>query len=145
MAGPQVYFEDIQVGMDLPQAERRVTAVQLFLFSAVTRNPHRIHYDLPYAHSEGHRDLLVHGPLQGAMLCAYLIRWAGQEGRLRKISYQHRRPVAAADALVLKGRVRNAYREDGRNAVEIELRIEDQRGEAKLLGSAVMDLPSRSS
>jgi 3-methylfumaryl-CoA hydratase len=35
----------------------------LFLFSALTYNPHRIHYDRDHTVAEGHRDLLVHGPL----------------------------------------------------------------------------------
>lgn len=36
----------------------------LFCFSALTYNPHRIHYDRDYTRQvEGHRDLLVHGPL----------------------------------------------------------------------------------
>lgn len=36
----------------------------LFCFSALTYNAHRIHYDHRYAvEVEGHRDLLVHGPL----------------------------------------------------------------------------------
>jgi 3-methylfumaryl-CoA hydratase len=36
----------------------------LFMFSALTYNAHRIHYDRRYTvEVEGHRDLLVHGPL----------------------------------------------------------------------------------
>jgi 3-methylfumaryl-CoA hydratase len=36
----------------------------LFMFSALTYNAHRIHYDRRYTVDvEGHRDLLVHGPL----------------------------------------------------------------------------------
>jgi hydroxyacyl-ACP dehydratase HTD2-like protein with hotdog domain len=40
------------------------TAVTLFRFSALTFNPHKIHYSLPWARDvEGHRDIVVHGPL----------------------------------------------------------------------------------
>jgi 3-methylfumaryl-CoA hydratase len=43
--------------------------VLLFRFSAFTFNAHRIHYDLPHAtQTEGHDGLLVHGPLQAALL-----------------------------------------------------------------------------
>jgi 3-methylfumaryl-CoA hydratase len=39
------------------------TAVDLFRFSALTHNGHRIHYDQPYCqHQEGYPDLVVHGP-----------------------------------------------------------------------------------
>jgi 3-methylfumaryl-CoA hydratase len=38
--------------------------VDLFKYSALTNNSHRIHYDLQYAREvEGHKGLLVHGPL----------------------------------------------------------------------------------
>ncbi len=43
--------------------------VQLFRYSALTFNAHRIHYDRTYATTvEHYPDLVVHGPLQAAML-----------------------------------------------------------------------------
>ena len=40
------------------------TPVTLFRFSALTFNPHKIHYSLPWTRDvEGHKDLVVHGPL----------------------------------------------------------------------------------
>lgn len=45
------------------------TAALLFRFSAFTFNGHRIHYDLDFARrEEGYAGLLVHGPLQAALL-----------------------------------------------------------------------------
>lgn len=42
----------------------RQTAVTLFRFSALTFNPHKIHYSAQWAKDvEGHKDLVVHGPL----------------------------------------------------------------------------------
>lgn len=49
----------------------------LFCFSALTYNAHRIHYDRDYTRRvEGHRDLLVHGPLLviGALEAARRVR-----------------------------------------------------------------------
>lgn len=43
-------------------------ATLLFRFSAFTFNGHRIHYDESFARSEGHPGLLVHGPLQAALM-----------------------------------------------------------------------------
>jgi 3-methylfumaryl-CoA hydratase len=51
---------------------------ELFRFSAVTFNAHRIHYDLPYATAaEGYPDLVVHGPLTAVRLCTLARRAAG--------------------------------------------------------------------
>ncbi|MCO5155848.1 MAG: MaoC family dehydratase N-terminal domain-containing protein [Aquamicrobium sp.] len=44
--------------------------VDLFRFSAVTFNGHRIHYDAPYAADvEGYPGLVVHGPFTASKLC----------------------------------------------------------------------------
>jgi 3-methylfumaryl-CoA hydratase len=54
------------------------TSVELFRFSAVTFNAHRIHYDLPYASEvEGYPGLVVHGPLTALRLCAFASRLLG--------------------------------------------------------------------
>lgn len=45
------------------------SAALLFRFSVFTFNGHRVHYDAPYAKDvEGYGGLLVHGPLQAALL-----------------------------------------------------------------------------
>ncbi|MBK1783530.1 hypothetical protein [Prauserella cavernicola] len=54
-----------------PDAAQTLTfdPVTLFRFSALTYNPHRIHYDHRYATQvEGHANLLVHGPLSALSL-----------------------------------------------------------------------------
>lgn len=54
------------------------TSVELFRFSAVTFNAHRIHYDLPYVTAvEGYPTLVVHGPLTALRLCAFAARVLG--------------------------------------------------------------------
>src|SRR5579859_6549761 len=55
------------------------TPVDLFRFSAVTFNSHRIHYDHPYVtEEEGYPGLVVHGPFTAAKLFAFA------EGRTRR-------------------------------------------------------------
>ncbi|MEU7045681.1 MaoC family dehydratase N-terminal domain-containing protein [Streptomyces varsoviensis] len=58
-----------------------VSPVLLFLFSALTRNAHRIHYDHDYCRDvEGYPGLLTHGPLQ-AIAMAEKARAGGPAGR----------------------------------------------------------------
>lgn len=53
--------------------------VDLFRFSAVTFNSHRIHYDAPYARDEeGYPGLVVHGPFTAARLYALAQAGAGR-------------------------------------------------------------------
>ncbi|GAA0899594.1 MULTISPECIES: hotdog family protein [Streptomyces violaceusniger group] len=56
--------------------------VQLFRFSAVSWNAHRIHYDAEFAASEGFADVVVQSTLHGEMLGRYALEWAGPGARL---------------------------------------------------------------
>jgi 3-methylfumaryl-CoA hydratase len=50
-------------------ARKRFDAIELFRFSALTGNTHRIHYDVDYARDvEGYAGLVVHGPFQAMVL-----------------------------------------------------------------------------
>ncbi len=139
----QAYFEDIAVGGEIPPLVKNPGNVQLFLFSSVTRNAHRIHYDRDFAALEGHPDLLVHGPLQGAFLVQLMTDWIGREGRLKKIAYQNRARAFPGDTITCKGRVTRTYVEDGENLVDCEIWDERQNGEVCAPGTATVSLPSR--
>jgi hydroxyacyl-ACP dehydratase HTD2-like protein with hotdog domain len=143
MSSTQRYFEDVTEGMELAPRGRMVSTTQLFLFSAVTRNPHRIHYDREFAATEDHPNVLVHGPLHGAMLGTYVTDWAGPRGRLRRLAYQNRGRATPDDMLVFKGRVTRVYREDGRGMIELDVWEEVEGGPITVPGSAVVELPTR--
>lgn len=80
------------------------SAVTLFRFSALTFNPHKIHYSVPWARDvEGHRDIVVHGPLN---LINILDLWRDtRSGRAsdfqmlvpESISYRATSPLYAGD------------------------------------------------
>ncbi|HWK97803.1 MAG TPA: MaoC family dehydratase N-terminal domain-containing protein [Pseudolabrys sp.] len=54
------------------QRPMRAEPPLLFRYSALTFNGHRIHYDRRYVTEvEGYPGLVVHGPMQAAMLCDY--------------------------------------------------------------------------
>ncbi len=57
------------------------TPLLLFRFSALTFNGHRIHYDLAHAKDEGYPGLLVHGPLQAALMLNLIARRLGEVPR----------------------------------------------------------------
>jgi 3-methylfumaryl-CoA hydratase len=70
----------------------------LFRFSAFTFNGHRVHYDFPYAtESEGYSGLLVHGPLQAALL---LNQASTAMGRVpARFDYRCMAPLSAGPAV----------------------------------------------
>jgi 3-methylfumaryl-CoA hydratase len=68
-------------------------AVQLFRFSALTFNAHRIHYDRHYNHVvEGYDGLVVHGPYQAILLMDHFLR-AAPDRRIVHFSFTARQPL----------------------------------------------------
>lgn len=79
-------ISDMSIGDRLDTLEKTFTRPQLFRFSAIRWNPHRIHYDPEYAtEEEGHPDVLVHGPLHEAAIQQLLMDWVGVDGRLLEL------------------------------------------------------------
>jgi 3-methylfumaryl-CoA hydratase len=78
------------------------SSVELFRFSAVMFNAHRIHYDLPYATDvEGYPALVVHGPLTAVRLCGFAARLLG---RLREFQFRGEAPLFVAQPVRLVGK-----------------------------------------
>ena len=74
----QIYFEDVEEGAAIPTLEKTPSNTLLFLYSAVTWNPQRIHFDRDFTLQEGYREVIVHGPLRGAFLSQLMTEWIGE-------------------------------------------------------------------
>jgi hydroxyacyl-ACP dehydratase HTD2-like protein with hotdog domain len=96
---------DFAVGAAVTPLVVSPTSISLFRFSAVTWNPHRIHYDEPYAATEGYPGVLVHSHLHGCWLLAAVRRWVGDHGRVEQFSWQNRHFAVPGDELTITGEV----------------------------------------
>lgn len=137
----QLYFDDISVEDALPVLVKRPTTTMLFRFSAVTWNAHRVHYDRPYAETEGHAGVLVQATMHGAFLLEMITDFAGAAGRIERFSYSNRGKAFAGDVLTLGGTVRERDAEAG--AVLCDLREHRQDGSVCAVGEARVILPRR--
>lgn len=131
---------DVKTGDELPVMTKRASRAQLFLYSAATWNPHRIHYDRDYARFEGHDDVIVHGPLQGSWLTQYLTDWAGPASRLVTVGWQNRASALPDRDVVFRGRV-TATDED---LVHVEVQVSNgEDGRVLMPAKASLRLPRR--
>jgi 3-methylfumaryl-CoA hydratase len=94
------------------QWTREFTAgpIELFRFSALTFNAHRIHYDRQYSReTEGYPGLVVHGPFVATLLMDHFLRHMPKV-RIISFSFRAQRPLfdSAAFSLCLDGRERKA-------------------------------------
>jgi hydroxyacyl-ACP dehydratase HTD2-like protein with hotdog domain len=128
----------VRAGDELDPVTRHASRVQLFLYSAATHNPHRIHYDRDYAATEGHPDIIVHGPLQGAWLSQFVTDWAGPRGRMLTLTWQNRRSAVPEHDYVFRGTVDAV---DG-DVVRLAVRMEDGDGAVLMPGTATVRLPA---
>lgn len=143
MADTQLFCEDVKVGMAITPLVKRPTTVQLFRFSAVTWNAHRIHYDKPYAASEGYPDILVQAHLHGCFLLQAVTDWAGPRARLVGFRWKNRAIGVPGDVLTCAGRVVKAEVRNTSGYIECELEERNQKGELCAPGWAALELPRR--
>ncbi|MCI2399751.1 MaoC family dehydratase N-terminal domain-containing protein [Aliiroseovarius subalbicans] len=86
---------------DRAQSEEPVsfTSTQLFRYSALTFNGHRIHYDLDYCRDvEGYNGLVVHGPLLAQLL---MLKATRELGPLSGFSFRATAPLVHSEAASL--------------------------------------------
>jgi hydroxyacyl-ACP dehydratase HTD2-like protein with hotdog domain len=143
MSNQQVFYDDIGVGEQMRSLTVTVDKTQLFFFSAASYNGHRIHYDKEWAQSEGYDDVLVHGPLQAALLARAVGDWIGGRGRLVSFAVQNRATALPGEALTFGGVVTGKRISEG-GAGLVDLDIAGRRGDTVLMpGTATVELPRR--
>ncbi len=136
-------FEDVAATEEITPLAKAPSNIALFRFSAATWNAHRIHYDQAYARSEGQPDVVVQGYMFGAYMAQMVQEWAGNQARLRRLTYSNRRPAYAGEALTCRGRVTQTREQDGEGLVDLEVWVENSRGEVCTPGTATVALPRR--
>ena len=108
------------------------SASLLFRFSALTFNAHRIHLDKEYCRAtEGHRNLLVHGPLSLILMLDCLrneLKIKSRNEIIKRVEYRNLAPVYAEEEMKVCGRQKG---EDG----SWEVWIEGKDGGMKVRGT----------
>ena len=121
----------LRVGDLLPPLRHTATTFQLFRYSAVTWNPHRIHFDVSYARAEGHGGLALHSHLRAALALRCVTEGLGPGWQVTNVSYRLRRPVYAPADLTYTARVTAA---EG-DSLTLELIEENPSGEVGFEGT----------
>jgi acyl dehydratase len=142
---PQVYFEDVSVGQDIPPVQKGpMTVSHIMRWSASMENWHRIHYDKAYAvEHDKLQDVVVNGSWKQHVLMQLLKDWAGLEGWAWKVGFQYRDMDFPGDLITAWGKVTKTYEQRGLGYVELEIGLRNSRGIESTKGTAVVVLPKR--
>lgn len=141
----KLYYEDVDVGGELTTLVKQPTTRQLVMWAGASSDYNPIHYDKDFAQSRGLPGVVVHGQLVGCFLGQMVTDWAGEQGRLRKLTLTYRGMNFSGETLICKGTVTKKYIEDEEHFVACNLWAENPRGEKTVSGTAIVVLPSRGS
>lgn len=104
----------------------------LFRFSALTFNAHRIHLDPQYCREvEGHRNLVLHGPLSLVLMLSVLKSQLGEGETVQRLDYRNLAPLYAYESL------RICISQDSKERQKYDVWIEGAGGGYAVKGTAV--------
>ena len=140
---PQVYFEDITEGEEIPQLKKNCSTQQLVLWAAGSGDFYQIHYDKDFAQGTGLPGLIVHGALKNAFLGQLLHDWIGERGSCASSAA----PIAAWTTRTRTSSAaassRRSTATDGKHFVELDVWTENPEGKKTSPGTALVTLPSK--
>jgi acyl dehydratase len=139
----QVYYEDIEMGSELPGLVKYPTTMQLVKYAGASGDYYQIHYDKDFAIASGLPGVIVHGWLALSFLGQLVTDWLGEGGALLKLSGSYRGMNKVHEDIICNGRVTKKYVEDGKNCARVEVWAENPAGEKTVTGTATVTLPSR--
>ena len=140
----QVFYEDIEVGSEIPVLVKYPTTMQLVKFAGASGDYYQIHYDQDFARANGLPGVIVHGWLTLSFLGQMITDWIGEEGILVKLDGSYRGMNLVGEEIFCYGKVKRKYVEDDKNLARVEIWAENPQGERTVSGTAVVILPSRS-
>ena len=143
MKPPQIYWEEVEIGNELPSIELLINARRLYLQISGSQDWYPVHHDVDFAQKAGHQGLFTTTGFVQAALVRMITNWIGDEGWLQKLHFEMRRQNRPGDTMVCRGNVTNKHTENNRYLVECDVWAENSRAGITTPGKAVVILPPR--
>jgi acyl dehydratase len=139
-----VYFEDVNVGDEMPGWSRQTDFMNWNRYAAVNDEFVYIHMD----DEAGKAALNEQGAFgMGNLRYTYILNalrdWIGDEAEIRECGVQFRAINQKNDILTVQGKVTDKKTEDGENKVFLDINVVNQNGDGTCPAHAVLVLPSR--
>ena len=131
-------FEDVEFGEDLPADTPDVGIEAVRRFARTARMLHPRFTDPEKAKAEGLPGAIVPGIMSQGILAAAIHHWA-PEAEVRKLDTTFRAPLLVGSQPVVRAVVTD--RDEETRTVEIDLTLENEAGETRVVGTATVALP----
>src|SRR3546814_5090031 len=139
---PNVYFEDVQVGDELPAWSRKTDLMNWNRYAAVNDEFVYIHMD----EEAGRRAMNEQGVFgMGNIRYTYIVNslhdWMGDGGVIREVGVQFRAINQKNDVLTVQCKVTDKRVEDGEHRVYLDVNVVNQDGAGTCPGHAIVVVP----
>ncbi|MCU1689197.1 MAG: MaoC domain protein dehydratase [Pseudonocardiales bacterium] len=138
-----VYFEDVEIGQEIPAFERKTDTMHWNRYAAINEEFVYVHMDDDAGRAAGQGQAFGMGNLRWAYVLNALRGWIGDEAEVRELSMQFRAINHKNDVLTTQGIVTEKTQENGENLVHLDINVVNQKGDKTAPGHAVVVLPSR--
>ena len=139
----QTYFEDVELGDEVGPLVKNPTKEQIRDYVSLSELRMGRFTSDQAAQGEGLRGIIVPGNMSMSFLSQLLTDWAGEQGRLTKLEVNFRRMVEPGDRLECKATITDMETADGQSFVNLDVFIENQKGERPIQGTAQVALPRK--
>lgn len=144
MTEQTVYWEDVQVGAEIPSFVRKTGFMEWNRFAAANEELVEYHMDHQIGTAKGWPGAIGMGNLRFAYLHNMLEDWVGEAGDIKELGCQYRGMNLEHDTVTCWGTVTGKSVENGEHQVALEVGVKNQKGEETAPGRAIIVLPSRS-
>ena len=94
-----------QIGMELPQLSLPLTRKLVSVGAAASRDWQPQHHDPDWAREAGLPDIIMNNYTQAGLISRFVTDWSGPSGRIGRLRFVMRRPLAPAGQMIIKGAV----------------------------------------
>jgi len=130
-------------GAELPPLVKGpVDRDMLKTYAAASGDPNPMHTDDEFARNAGYPGVFAHGMLSMGWLGEFLVR-AGGVGSIRRFRARFAKLTWPGETITCRGRVTGVRDDGGARLVDCDIWTENEKGERKLVGSAVLAFPRR--
>jgi acyl dehydratase len=139
-----VYFEDTNIGDQLPPLSKLITTSMLVRYAGASRDFSQLHYDQEWAKANNMwGGIIAHGMVKATFTAQLLTDWAGHSGIVRELKCFYRGPDKPGDTVTVQGRIVNKLERDGEHLVEVDTEVVGTEERITTPGHGVVALPSR--
>jgi len=131
-------WENIATTTSIPELVVCPDHVQIFMFSAITWNRHRIHYSKEAAVSEGLPDVVIQRGLIGNFLARLITNWIGDCAELCKLEWKVTRSALPGKDIVCRGKIKEKIHSEHEKYLVCEVTASDENDELIASGEATV-------